>query len=73
MFESHSRDELDAILKADSEFRQLYHRHKELDRQVLDAELGVLPLDDNTLTHMKREKLQAKDRLTQMYAHKQAH
>ena len=73
MFESHSRDELDAIMKADSEFRQLYHRHKELDKQVLDAELGVLPLDDNTLAQMKREKLHAKDRLTQMYAHKLAH
>ena len=35
--------------------------------QVLDAELGVLPLDDNTLAKMKREKLYAKDRLLRMY------
>jgi uncharacterized protein YdcH (DUF465 family) len=34
---------------------------------VLDAELGVLPLDDNTLTRMKREKLYAKDKLIRMY------
>lgn len=73
MFETQPRDELDAILRADSEFRQLYHRHRELDKRVLDAELGVLPLDDNTLGRMKREKLQTKDRLTQMYAHKHAH
>ncbi len=73
MFESQSRDELDAILKSDIEFRQLYHRHRELDKQVLDAELGVLPLDDNTLAQMKREKLHAKDRLTILYAAKQTH
>ena len=54
-------------MKANNEFRQLYHRHKELDKQVLDAELGVLPVDDTTLAQMKREKLAAKDRLTRMY------
>jgi uncharacterized protein YdcH (DUF465 family) len=58
---------LDAILKANNEFRQLYYRHRELDKQVLDAELGVLPIDDSTLSQMKREKLAAKDRLTRMY------
>ena len=73
MFESQSRDELDAILKSDIEFRQLYHRHRELDKQVLDAELGVLPLDDTTLAQMKREKLHAKDRLTHLFAAKQTH
>jgi uncharacterized protein YdcH (DUF465 family) len=67
MFEGQPQTELDAILKANNEFRQLYYRHKELDKQVLDAELGVLPIDDSTLTQMKREKLAAKDRLTRMY------
>lgn len=67
MFEGHSQNEVDAMMKSDPEFRQLYHRHRELDKQVLDAELGVLPLDDVTLAKMKREKLQAKDRLTRMY------
>ena len=33
----------------------------------MDAELGVLPIDDVTLAQMKREKLAAKDRLVQMY------
>lgn len=73
MFESQSREELDALLKSDVEFRQLYHRHRELDKQVLDAELGVLPLDDFTLAQMKREKLHAKDRLTQLFETRQAH
>ena len=67
MFEGQPQVELEALMKANTEFRQLYHRHKELDKQVLDAELGVLPVDDTTLAQMKREKLAAKDRLTRMY------
>ena len=67
MFEGQPQVELEALMKANTEFRQLYHRHKELDKQVLDAELGVLPVDDTTLAQMKREKLVAKDRLTRMY------
>jgi len=67
MFEGQPQSEVDAMMKSDPEFRQLYHRHRELDKQVLDAELGVLPLDDTTLGKMKREKLHAKDRLLRMY------
>lgn len=67
MFEGQPQSELDALMKSDPEFRQLYHRHRELDKQVLDAELGVLPLDDTTLGRMKKEKLNAKDRLTRMF------
>ena len=52
MFEGQPQSEVEAMMKSDPEFRQLYHRHRELDKQVLDAELGVLPLDDNTLTRM---------------------
>ena len=73
MFEGRPQAELDEIMKANTEFRQLYYRHKELDKQVLDAELGVLPLGDSTLSQMKREKLAAKDRLTQMYDQMQKH
>lgn len=67
MFEGQPHAEVEALLKSNTEFRQLYHRHKELDKQVLDAELGVLPIDDNRLLQMKREKLAAKDRLTEMF------
>ncbi|MCI1710775.1 MAG: YdcH family protein [Chiayiivirga sp.] len=67
MFEAHPQSEVEALCKSDNEFRQLYQRHKELDKQVLDAELGVLPLDDATLARMKKEKLFAKDRLTRMF------
>jgi uncharacterized protein YdcH (DUF465 family) len=68
MFEGQPQAELDALMKANPEFKNLYQRHKELDKQVLDAELGVLAIDDITLSKMKREKLHAKDRLTSMYA-----
>ncbi len=67
MFESQPQSEVEALLKSDTEFRQLYRRHQELDKQVLDAELGVLPIDDTTLVRMKKEKLHAKDRLTRMF------
>jgi len=66
MFENQSGNEVEALLESDGEFRQLFRRHQELDKQVLDAELGVLPLDDITLVKMKKEKLQAKDRLTRI-------
>ena len=49
MFEGQPQAELEAMMKSSPEFRQLYYRHQELDKQVLDAELGVLPLDDTTL------------------------
>ena len=67
MFEGQPQVELEAMMKADPEYRQLYYRHQELDKQVLDAELGVLPIDNNTLGQMKREKLVAKQRLLRMY------
>ena len=67
MFEGQTQNDVDALLKSDAEFRQLYQRHKELDKQVLDAELGVAPLDDTSLVRMKKEKLFAKDRLTRLW------
>ena len=67
MFEGQSQAEIETLMKANTEFRQLFYRHRELDRQVMDAELGVLPLDDNTLGMKKKKKLVAKQRLLQMY------
>ncbi|MEG3789778.1 YdcH family protein [Lysobacter sp. CCNWLW3] len=67
MFEERPQPEIDALIKSNPEFKQLYQRHKDLDKKVMDAELGVLPIDDVTLAQMKREKLAAKDRLTLLY------
>lgn len=66
MFENQPETAVEALLKSDEEFRELFRRHQELDKKVLDAELGTLPLDDLTLVKMKKEKLLAKDRLTRM-------
>ena len=73
MFEDRSASELDSLLKSNSEFRQLYQRHKDLDKRVLNAELGVNPVDDLELSRMKREKLAAKDRLVRMVDAMQVH
>lgn len=67
MFEEQPQRDIDALIKADPEFKQLYQRHRELDKKVLDAELGVLPIDDMRLGQMKREKLAAKERLMRIY------
>ena len=66
MFEGQPQADVEALM-GNPEFKQLYQRHKLLDKQVLDAELGVRPVDDATLSQMKREKLLAKDRLTRLY------
>jgi uncharacterized protein YdcH (DUF465 family) len=67
MFEQHEREDLESVMHGNTEFRQLYHKHKELDGKVRDAELGVLPMDVVTLHTLKKEKLRAKDKLTYMW------
>ena len=73
MFEERSPDELESLLKSNPEFKQLYQHHKELDRRVMNAELGVTPVDDLTLNQLKRQKLAAKDRLVRMAESIQLH
>lgn len=68
MFENQQRDDVEALMKADAEFRRLYQRHKQLDSKVHDADIGVLPIDGVTLASMKREKLQAKTQLERMWS-----
>ncbi len=67
MFEHQQKDHIDAVMKANPEFRRLYQYHQELDSKVHDAELGVLPMHGDTLLGMKKEKLLLKDRLTRMW------
>ncbi len=67
MFEGHPQAEIDALMKSDPEFKQLYQHHRKLDKKVMDADLGVLPIDDARLGQMKREKLAAKERLQRIY------
>lgn len=72
MFDEQPQQEIDALIRSNPEFKQLYQRHQTLDKKVMDAELGVLPIDDLTLGQMKREKLAAKDKLTRLFE-SQAH
>ena len=67
MFEGQPQSDIEAMIKTDPEFRTLLNRHRQLDKQVLDAELGVLPIDDTTLVKMKKEKLLTKDKLTRLF------
>ncbi len=64
MFENQNPDDVQAMIE------RLYQRHRDLDKQVLDAELGVRPMDDMTLHTLKKEKLRAKDRLTFLWEHR---
>lgn len=73
MFENQQRDDVEALKKADVEFRRLYQHHQELDKKVHDAEIGVLPIDHATLTGMKLEKLHTKERLQRMWDDRHPH
>ena len=68
MFENNQRDDVEALMKADAEFRRLYQHHQELDSKVHDADTGVLPIASVALAAMKKEKLAAKARLERMWA-----
>lgn len=70
MFEGQPQSEIDALIKGNPEFKQLYQRHKTLNKKCMDAELGVLPIDDVRLGQMKLEKLNAKKRLLHIYENK---
>ncbi|HZX69231.1 MAG TPA: YdcH family protein [Rhodanobacter sp.] len=67
MFENQQRDDVEALMKEDAEFRRLYQHHRELDSKLHDAGIGVLPIDDVTVASMKKEKLMAKTRLERMW------
>lgn len=67
MFEGQSQADVDAMLKRDRDFRRLYHHHRDLDKRVMDAELGVLPIHDAMLSRMKKEKLAAKEELVRRW------
>lgn len=40
MFEGQPQTEIDALMKSDPQFKQLYQRHKLLNKKCMDAELG---------------------------------
>ncbi len=65
MFE-HRQHKMEKMLRENDEFRRLYNRHQELDKQVTAAELGTAPMGDLALIKLKKEKLFAKDQLARI-------
>ena len=57
---------VESLLDSNGEFRALYKEHHELKEKVHKAEIGTRPVDDLTLGHMKKTKLQAKDRMAEI-------
>lgn len=54
------------LLSENEEFRDLYNRHRELDKRVTAAEIGARPMEDLALTRLKKEKLWTRDRMTDL-------
>ena len=71
MFERH-REQMEALLKENEEFRKLYNHHQQLEKRVLAAEYGTAPMEDLALNQLKREKLRAKDQLSRIMSQSQA-
>ena len=57
---------VDSLLESNEEFRALYKEHNELKENVHKAEIGTRPVDDLTLSSMKKAKLLTKDRMAEM-------
>lgn len=71
MFENR-KDQMEAMLKNNDDFRRLYNQHQRLEKRVTAAENGTAPMEDLALNQLKREKLRAKDQLTRMMEQSQA-
>ena len=72
MFESKSQEDVQSFIESNTEARRLINRHRQLDRVVMDAKLGLRPVDDRTLATTKKEKLRAKDRLNYLWEQREA-
>lgn len=71
MFE-HRKEQMEALLKENEEFRRLYNHHQQLEKRVTAAENGTAPMEDLALNQMKREKLKTKDQLARIMDQTQA-
>jgi len=63
------RETLEKLLAENDDFKSMYQRHAELNKKVDKAGRGELPLSDNSLAEMKKEKLALKDRMTEIIHH----
>jgi len=67
MFENQQRDDVEQFIHSDADTRRLFYRHQELDTKLHDANIGRLPMDDQSLVAFKKEKLHAKEKLQRMW------
>ncbi|MCP3869069.1 MAG: YdcH family protein [Gammaproteobacteria bacterium] len=58
---SDCQDIVEKLLVEDQEFKSMYDRHRELNKEVDKADIGVLAMSDDTLHIKKKEKLHLKD------------
>ena len=63
------QDTLVKLLAENDEFKSMYQRHAELNKKVDKAGRGELPLSDQALVEMKKEKLALKDQMTEIIHH----
>lgn len=71
MFE-HRQEQMETLLKSNTQFRKMYSDHQQLEKRVIAAENGTAPMEDLALNKLKREKLSIKDQLTRLMDQTQA-
>lgn len=57
---------LEKLLAENDDFKLKYQRHAELNKAVDKAGRGELPLSDDALVAMKKEKLALRDQMTEI-------
>ena len=57
---------VEALLKESVDFKRLYDKHIDLNRDVDSANNGDKPIEDMELERMKKEKLYLKDQMAQI-------
>ena len=57
---------VEALLKESIDFKRLYDKHTDLNREVDSANTGDTPIEDMELEGMKKEKLFLKDQMAQI-------
>ncbi len=57
---------VEALLKDSVDFKRLYDKHIDLNRDVDSANTGDTPIEDMELEGMKKEKLYLKDQMAQI-------
>lgn len=63
---SQDQEIVEKLLQENEEFKTMYLRHRELNKQVDKAGAGELPLSDDFAHDLKKEKLLLKDEMAEI-------